>query len=293
LIIDYLGTDGGGGRRGNPQLLPMEATNLDLSLEWYYSEGSYVSAGLWSKDVDNFIISATFEDQPLFKNLYTPIDGDLYNQAIDDLTGGDPRFDYDSGDLNEYYAENYMDQPGIELSGQGDEVEVTQTGLEGDPVAIFDVTIPINQRETNVKGLELMAQHTFGDSGFGFQANYTVVEGNLEYDINLNEEQWVIPGMSDTANLVGFYDKDGFQIRFAYNWRDEFLASPGRDPRFVEEYSQLDFNMSYEVNDNFSFFIEGINLTEEHQRVHGRSKYQVREYSVGHARYNLGARYSF
>ncbi|MGB0473538.1 MAG: TonB-dependent receptor [Porticoccaceae bacterium] len=293
LIIDYLGTDGGGGRRGNPQLLPMESTNLDLSLEWYYAEGSYMSAGLWSKDVDNFIVSAKFEDQPLFKNLYTPIDGDLYNQAVDELTGGDPRFDYDSGDLNEYYAENYVGLPGIEISGQGEDVEVIQTGLEGDPVAIFDVIIPINQRETNVKGLELMAQHTFGESGFGFQANYTVVDGNLEYDINLNEAQWVIPGMSDTANLVAFYDKDGFQIRFAYNWRDEFLTSAGRDPRFVEEYSQLDFNASYEFNDHFSVFIEGINLTEEHQRVHGRSKYQVREYSVGHARYNLGARYSF
>jgi TonB-dependent receptor len=293
LIIDYLGTDGGGGRRGNPQLLPMESTNLDLSLEWYYAEGSYMSAGLWSKDVDNFIVSAKFEDQPLFKNLYTPIDGDLYNQAVDELTGGDPRFDYDSGDLNEYYAENYVGLPGIEISGQGEDVEVIQTGLEGDPVAIFDVIIPINQRETNVKGLELMAQHTFGESGFGFQANYTIVDGNLEYDINLNEAQWVIPGMSDTANLVAFYDKDGFQIRFAYNWRDEFLTSAGRDPRFVEEYSQLDFNASYEFNDHFSVFIEGINLTEEHQRVHGRSKYQVREYSVGHARYNLGARYSF
>ena len=293
LIIDYLGTDGGGGRRGNPQLLPMESTNLDLSLEWYYAEGSYMSAGLWSKDVDNFIVSAKFEDQPLFKNLYTPIDGDLYNQAVDELTGGDPRFDYDSGDLNDYYAENYIGLPGIEISGQGEDVEVIQTGLEGDPVAIFDVIIPINQRETNVKGLELMAQHTFGESGFGFQANYTLVDGNLEYDINLNEAQWVIPGQSDTANLVAFYDKDGFQIRFAYNWRDEFLTSAGRDPRFVEEYSQLDFNASYEFNDHFSLFIEGINLTEEHQRVHGRSKYQVREYSVGHARYNLGARYSF
>ena len=293
LIIDYLGADGGGGRRGNPQLLPMESQNLDLSLEWYYAEGSYMSAGLWSKDVDNFIVSEPFKDQPLFKNLYTPIGGDLFNQAIDDLTGGDPRFDFDSGDLNEYYAENYVGQPGIELSGQGDDVEVIQTGLEGDPVAIFDVIIPINQRETEVKGLELMAQHTFGESGFGFQANYTVVDGNLEYDINLNEEQWVIDGMSDTANLVAFYDKDGFQIRFALNWRDGFLDSAGKDPRFVEEYTQLDFNASYEFNDNFSFFIEGINLTEEHQRVHGRSKYQVRQYSVGHARYNLGARYSF
>ena len=160
-------------------------------------------------------------------------------------------------------------------------------------MALFDITIPINQDETEVKGLELMAQHTFGESGFGFQANYTVVDGDLKYDINLNEEQWVVPGMSDTANLVGFYDKDGFQIRLAYNWRDEYLQSPARDPRFVEEYSQLDLNASYEFSDNFSVFIEGINLTEEHQRIHGRSKYQVREYSVGHARYNLGAKYSF
>ena len=296
LIIDYLGTDGGSGRRGNPQLLPMESKNFDLSLEWYYDEASYMSAGLWSKDVDNFIISRTFENQPLFPDLYTPIDGDLYNAAIDELTGGDPRFDYNADDLNEYYIENYVGEiyeDAVRFTGDGDDREAIQTGLEGDPVAVFDVTIPINQRETNVKGLELMAQHTFGESGFGFQANYTFVEGNLEYDINLNEEQWVVPGMSDTANLVAFYDKDGFQIRLAFNWRDKFLQSPDRDPRFVEEYSQLDLNASYEFNDNFSVFIEGINLTEEHQRVHGRSSYQVREYSVGHARYNLGARYSF
>ena len=62
---------------------------------------------------------------------------------------------------------------------------------------------------------------------------------------------------------------------------------------FVEEYYQLDMNISYEINDKLSFFIEGINLTEEDQRIHGRSSYQVREYAVGHARYNFGARYAF
>jgi TonB-dependent receptor len=293
LIINYLNTDGGGGSRGNPQLLPMESTNLDLSIEWYYDEGSYLSAGLWSKDVDNFIINRTFEDQPLFKDLYTPIESDLYNQAVDNLTGGDSRFDYDDEDLNQYYAENYSDQPGVNITGQGDDIEVRVTGIEGDPVALFDVTIPINQRNTRVKGLELMAQHTFGETGFGFQANYTLVDGNLNYDINLNQEQWVIPGMSDTANLVGFYDKDGLQIRFALNWRDKYLDSPARDPRFNEEYYQLDLNASYELNDQLSIFVEGINLTEENQRIHGRSSYQVREYSVGHARYNIGARYKF
>jgi TonB-dependent receptor len=295
LLIDYVGKESGGGRRGNPQLLPMEAKNFDLSLEWYYDEASYISAGYWKKRVDNFIISRTFRNQPLFPDLYTPYEGELHLNAVDELTGGDPRFDIDNGDLNEYYIENYASPEyteAVEIPEEDDPIAV-QTGLADDPVALFDITIPINQDETEVKGLELMAQHTFGDSGFGFQANYTVVDGDLKYDINLNEEQWVVPGMSDTANLVGFYDKDGFQIRLAYNWRDEYLQSPARDPRFVEEYSQLDINASYEFSDNFSVFIEGINLTEEHQRIHGRSKYQVREYSVGHARYNLGAKYSF
>ena len=291
LIIDYLGPDGGGGRRGNPQLLPMESENIDVSLEWYYNDASYASIGFWSKDVDNFIVNQTFENQPLFKDLFTPINGDLYNQAVQDLTGGDPRFDYDLGDLNEYYAENFANEDGVVVTGEGEDVEVVVTGVAGDPIAIFDVTIPINQRETQVKGWEVMAQHSFGESGFGFQANYTIVDGNLNYDINLNEEQWVVPGMSDTANLVGFYDKNGLQVRFALNWRDQFLSSASRDPLFVEEYYQLDMNMSYEINDQLSIFLEGINLTEEHQRIHGRSTYQLREFAIGHARYNFGIRY--
>ena len=178
-------------------------------------------------------------------------------------------------------------------TGQGEDAEAVVTGGEGDVVALFDVTIPINQNKTKVEGVEIMLQHTFGETGFGFQANYTIVDGDLNYDINLNEAQWVVPGMSDTANIVAFYDKEGLQARLAYNWRDQYLQDPGRDPRFVEEYFQLDMNVSYEVNDNLSVFVEGINLTEENQRIHGRSSYQVREYSVGHARYNFGMRYSF
>lgn len=293
MNIYYFGADGGGGGRGNPQLLPMESSNFDFSLEWYYDEASYMSAGYWTKDVDNFIVSETFEDQPLFQDLTTPTDGALYEEAIEAITGGDPLFVYDNQDINDYFAEHFADEPNVEVTGEGDEIEVVVTGLATDPVATFDVTMPINQNETSVKGWEFVLQHTFGESGFGFQTNYTVVEGDLVYDINLNEEQWVVPGMSDTANFVAFYDKDGLQVRIAYNWRDKYLQSAARDPRFVEEYFQLDANISYQVNDSFSFFIEGINITEEDQRIHGRSSYQVRQYSVGHARYNVGVHYSF
>lgn len=292
LIIDFLGSDGGSGRRGNPQLLPIESSNIDLSLEWYYGDASYASIGYWTKDVENFINNRTYKDQPLFTDLNTPFEGDLYNQAVEAITGGDPQFDFDNADVNTYFAENFADEPNVEVVGEGEDIEVTITGLGSDPVALFDVTIPINERTTKVKGWEMVVQHTF-DSGFGFQANYTIVDGDLQYDINLNEEQWVVPGMSDTANLVAFYEKDGLQARIAYNWRDQYLQSAAQNPRFVEEYFQWDFNVSYEINDNLAVFVEGINLTEEDQRIHGRSSYQVREYSVGHARYNIGARYVF
>ncbi len=293
LIIHHLGSDGGSGSRGNPQLLPMESTNFDLSLEWYFDEASYVSAGYWSKDVDNFIVNKKFEDQPLFGNLTTPIEGVLYDQAVEAITGGDPQFEYDNADVNAYFVEHFADEPNVVITGEGDDVEVVVVGLSTDPVATFDVNIPVNRNKTTVKGWEVALQHTFGETGFGVQANFTIVEGDLNYDINLNEDQWVVPGMSDTANLVAFYEKDGLQVRVAYNWRDKYLQSAGRDPRFVEASYQIDANISYEINDQFSMFIEGINLTEEDQRIHGRSSYQVRQYSVGHTRYNLGARYVF
>jgi TonB-dependent receptor len=37
----------GGGNANNPALIPLESTNLDLSLEWYFNDTGYVSAGYW------------------------------------------------------------------------------------------------------------------------------------------------------------------------------------------------------------------------------------------------------
>ena len=41
------------GSSGNTSLLPYESTNFDLSLEYYYAEGSYASIGYFRKDVEN------------------------------------------------------------------------------------------------------------------------------------------------------------------------------------------------------------------------------------------------
>ncbi|MFT7307152.1 MAG: TonB-dependent receptor, partial [Candidatus Azotimanducaceae bacterium] len=47
--------NGGTGSRGNPDLKPFESVNIDLSLEFYYTDDSYVAIGYFNKDVENFI----------------------------------------------------------------------------------------------------------------------------------------------------------------------------------------------------------------------------------------------
>jgi len=92
------------------------------------------------------------------------------------------------------------------------------------------------------------------------------------------------------------YEKDDLQARIAYNWRDEFLNNQARyqnEPEFVESYAQIDFNVSYQVNEELSVFFEGINITEADTRSHGRSNYQLWNLEEQGARYALGARYTF
>jgi outer membrane receptor protein involved in Fe transport len=93
------------------------------------------------------------------------------------------------------------------------------------------------------------------------------------------------------------YEKDGWQARIAYNWRGEFLrsASQGsyRNPVYTEPYSQVDANVSYAVTENFTVSLEGLNLTGEDRRDHGRTNEMV-EYMIDLGpRYALGARYTF
>jgi TonB-dependent receptor len=44
---------------GNPDLAPYEATNYDLLIDWYYNDGSLLSAGIFHKEIDNFVVDIT------------------------------------------------------------------------------------------------------------------------------------------------------------------------------------------------------------------------------------------
>ncbi|MFT7133494.1 MAG: TonB-dependent receptor, partial [Cyclobacteriaceae bacterium] len=184
---------------------------------------------------------------------------------------------------------------GVDVNGN---TTGTIAGIAGqDPATEFRITVPANQTEATLDGWEIAIQHMFGASGFGASANMTIVDSDLAYNNADRGDQFALEGLSDSANLIGFYEKDKWQARIAYNWRDTFLS--GRfdgtglpNPVYTEEYGQIDFNVSYMFNDDLTVFVEGINLTDETQRLHGRNENQALFVTQTGPRYMVGARYN-
>jgi TonB-dependent receptor len=271
---------------GNPGLVPIQSFNIDLSFEWYYADGSYLSLGYFEKDVDNFIGNG-ITSETLF-DIPNIVGGELWNRAIEEggVTPGP--------DVGAYILANYGDDPSVDTETN------TIFGAAGDPLLVFDVSIPVNQRTAKVDGIEVNLQHAFGDSGFGFVINATLVDADVAYDnFNSLEGQFVLNGLSDSANLIGFYDGENLQVRLAYNWRDDFLAGAGQgqgtltNPTNVEAYGQWDLGATYYYNDNLTFYFSGLNLTEETRHVYGLTKQQVLQAVQGGPRYDFGLRYNF
>ncbi|WP_111977115.1 TonB-dependent receptor [Algibacillus agarilyticus] len=140
-----------------------------------------------------------------------------------------------------------------------------------------------NRNGGEVSGIELAALYYFDYlpgwlDGFGVQANYTYTtsEDKEAQTDELARENVLsagsgLEGFSETAyNLIAFYDKEGFQARLAYNWRDDYLkyrsgpviGSNGL-PQHVEAYGQFDFSTSYDLSENMTLRAEAINLTNE------------------------------
>ena len=104
--------------------------------------------------------------------------------------------------------------------------------------------------------------------------------------------------MSDSYNVIGFYEKHGIQARIAYNWRDDFLANTldgngERNPVYTQDYGQWDISLSYQVMDSLTVFAEGINITEENFRQYSRDENMVILAVDQGARYALGLRYVY
>jgi hypothetical protein len=102
-----------------------------------------------------------------------------------------------------------------------------------------------------------------------------------------------VNGVSDSANAVFFYEKNGIQARVAYNWRGGFLSNYGFDPFYVDAYGQWDASASWEFRPGMMVFVEGINISNADRRGSMRNDNTVYFAAPGYARYSAGFRYTF
>ena len=309
------------GSRGNAQLDPLESDNLDLSFEYYYGEGSAVTVAYFDKSISNFIgneqvTTSLFGLTDVASGLAGTVSGD----AIEALAAH-MRADGSVGSLvtetNMFTMTAILANPTDFPGGAAEFIDPLDPGgaaqssdiataydippQPGDPLAQFLVQQPTNAENANIDGWEVNWVHFFEGgrlNGFGFQANATFVNGDVGYDISLpeSEDQFALTGLSDSYNLIAFYENETWSARILFNQRSEFLSNTNfssRIPRFVDEYEQLDFNVGYRATDNLTFTLEGINMLEEPIVFRGRSKNQVQAYIEGDRRLMLGARYIF
>jgi iron complex outermembrane receptor protein len=245
---------------GNAALKPFKSENWDLSYEWYFGDASSLTFAYFNKEVEDFIITLRGAE-----TIFLPSRADTAGNICGNCAVGDL-------------------PPGAVVSEE-------LVGVSED----FIVSRPQNGETAEVNGFEVALTHVW-DNGFGFSANATVVNSNAAIDTSASQT-FALEGLGDSQNLIVFYEEDGFQARVAFNNREAFLqtlsnATTG-EPEFVDTYGQWDASASYDINENFTVFVEGINLTGEETVKHGRFSNQITLLQDTGTRYAFGVRASF
>jgi TonB-dependent receptor len=261
---------------GNPDLKPLKSQNLDLAFEYYYAEGSYAAINLFQKDLEDFVTN-TFS-RVTFDGLYDVRYG-LDGQPLD---FGNPARAFPSMDWWVDARANHQNNvPGSTCTGaqrswddwffyQDQECVTADPSIN--PLAQWDLARPENLNSGTIKGAEIAIQHFFTGTNFGAIFNYTFIGGDTEAGPDaVRDETFELAGFGDSGNLTVFYEDDKFSARLSNNFRAETYSGFDQyNPIWIEARHQLDASASYIINDKFTVFVEGLNLTDSEVRLYSR-----------------------
>lgn len=229
---------------GNPLLKPTMSNNFDLSFEWYPRAGT------------------SFHLAPFYKR--------LTDLPIFSLTQRQVTVVFDNGQSE------------------------TVTAAASDFIN--------SDKAAKVKGVEVGGRFFFDMlpgalAGFGFEGNYTFIDssnpGDLYRDINgvIRSDAPLVGLSKHNANATLLYERDPISFRVAYSWRSRYLQSTNSNgtnptygfytgpaaaaqqniqialPVYGDAYGSVDAGVRFKVTDNFSFGIQGTNLTAATQRT--------------------------
>lgn len=233
---------------GNPLLKPTMSNNFDVSLEWYPNPGTQFHLAPFYKRLTSVPILAQTTRQ--ITVLYTNGTTETANALATDVANSD----------------RAAKVKGVEVGGR-----------------FFLDMLP---------GLF---------SGFGFEGNYTFIDssnpGDLFRDINgVASNDVPLVGLSKhNFNATLLYERKAVSARIAYSWRSRYLQTtnsngtnfvynftsvPGTAtapavqtpiqialPIYGDSYGQLEAGVRFRITDQFSYSIQGTNITNSTQRT--------------------------
>ena len=280
-----------GNATGNPLLKPIRSNNYDLTLEWYPSNSSALTAAVFHKDLKDVIVKQTFT---------RTLKDDAGNAHEFTVTGGTNGATAFASGI-ELTGRTYFDMlPGV-LAGLGVDANYTYINSKQSLAHQLNSKWCTGLSETDLAN---------NNQNLGCDTDSSAI-GNLP-----------MPYLSKNAfNLALLYDRGPVSARVAYSWRGRYLqavnangysadnaldanpASPtfGQKnrkawvPVWAEAYGTVDASLYYKVTERLSFGIEGQNLTSKVFR-------QTVQQNVGNVgvywfqagpRYTISGRYAF
>jgi iron complex outermembrane recepter protein len=211
----------------NPLLDPIRAKTADLALEWYFAEGSLLSAAIFYKDIETYIQRVT-GDEP-FRNLGVP----------DSVLAGSP-----SSPTDNFHVSRLQNTEGGPLKGYEVNAQVQFRMLPG---FLSDTGV--------------LANYTHVESTI----KYVLTSAN-GVPLTFTEDD-LVDLSPNTASMTLFYDNGTFSFRTTGSYRDAYIrglpASAGSDVRGNKANTFVDASASWNVTDHFTLILEAQNLTDE------------------------------
>jgi TonB-dependent receptor len=243
---------------GNPNLKPIESTNLDVSFEHYFGDSNSFTLSLFSKDITNNIVYGEETlDVVTLDGRQVPIvfNGDL-NQDEAKIKG-----------LEVAYLQFYDELPGI----------LGNLGLQANYTYIDANT---NAPRSNV---------TEGDPDFDFQR---IFRYDVEDFLGLSDHAANIIGIYEDEKLEMRLAYN-WRSEYLSSYRD-FVTG---NPIYQQATGYLDGSVKYDFNDNFQVRAQIANITNEkanaEQQIDADGQRFGRTSFVGDRRIKIGARYKF
>jgi iron complex outermembrane receptor protein len=243
---------------GNSQLQPLKADAVDFAAEWYFADQSVAAVSFFYKDLKSFISSPTTEE-PLRPEDYPAV------MAV------------------------YPSQP--ELL---------------DPSLIWTYSTSANVDGTSLKGVELAYQQPFrflpGALGnLGFIGNYSYVDAVTTVERGGVTVEVPLEGLSKHSfNGTLYYEVEKGGVRLSLNSRNDYITtnqgSNGNVSHATTGPVRLDLSAFYHINELISLTLEGVNLTNEYERLYttgNGTMNLVREYNGTGRQFYGGLRLNF